>query len=302
MHLYNGSSGARRLRTLRLYRHNPRRLLLVPLDHPLTDGPISGGGAGLNRLVGRLASNGADAVVLHKGSTRHVDPAWFTQLSLVIHLSASTSRAPDPDAKFMVATVEEALRLGADAVSVHVNVGSREEARQIADMAGVAEACDRWNIPLIAMMYPRGPRVEDPRDAAMVSHAVAVAAELGADLVKTYALESDAEMLRLTASCPVPVLVAGGPRLGTEKALVEFVDTALRGGAAGIAMGRNVFESDNPAQTTRTLARLVHGDVPPRAPAEFLAAAGERRMTGRAPYTPTQSPGSTGSQHRSGNI
>lgn len=271
MHVYNGISGARRLRALRLYRRNPRRILLVPLDHPLTDGPISGGGAGLNRLVGQLATDGADAVVLHKGSLRHVDPAWFAQMSLIVHLSASTSHAPDPDAKFMVATVEEALRLGADAVSVHVNVGSREEARQIADMAVVAEACDRWNVPLMAMMYPRGPRVTDPRDPAMVSHAVAVAVGLGADLVKTYALESDAEMLRLTASCPVPILVAGGPRRGTEKELLEFVDTALRGGAAGIAMGRNIFESDSPAEMTRRLARLVHGDVPPRAPVEFTA-------------------------------
>ncbi|MEV0738760.1 hypothetical protein AB0I51_23060 [Streptomyces sp. NPDC050549] len=68
---------------------------------------------------------------------------------------------------------------------------SREEARGIADMAVVAEACDRWNIPLMAMMCPRGPRVTDPRDPELVSVAVTVAAELGADLIKTYALESD---------------------------------------------------------------------------------------------------------------
>lgn len=269
MQIFDGASSARKLRLLRLCRRNPRRMLVVPLDHPLTDGPIAGGGFGLNRLVGQLATNGADAVVLHKGSVRRVDPAWFTQMSLIVHLSASTAHAPDPDAKYLVATVEEALRLGADAVSVHVNVGSREEARQIADMAVVAEACDRWNIPLMAMMYPRGPEVTDPRDPALVSAAVTVAAELGADLIKTYALESDVDMLRLTASCPVPILVAGGPRVGAEKALLEFVDSALRGGAAGIAMGRNIFESDNPAATTRELARLVHGDVPPPAPVEF---------------------------------
>lgn len=269
MQIFDGASSARKLRLLRLYRRNPRRMLVVPLDHPLTDGPIAGGGFGLNRLVGQLATNGADAVVLHKGSVRRVDPAWFTQMSLVVHMSASTAHAPGPDAKCLVATVEEALRLGADAVSVHVNVGSRQEARQIADMAVVAEACDRWNIPLMAMMYPRGPRVTDPRDPELVAAAVTVAAELGADLIKTYALESDVDMLRLTASCPVPILVAGGPRVGDEKALLEFVDSALRCGAAGIAMGRNIFESDNPAAMTRELARLVHGDVPPPAPVEF---------------------------------
>jgi 2-amino-4,5-dihydroxy-6-oxo-7-(phosphonooxy)heptanoate synthase len=244
-------------------------MLVVPLDRPLSDGPFAAGGTGLNRLVGQLATNGADAVVLHKGSVRFVDPAWFTQTSLIIQLSAGTDHAPDPDAKFLVGNVEEALRLGADAVSVHVNIGSREEARQIADMARVAEDCDRWNIPLMAMMYPRGPRIDSPGDPAIVSHAVAVAVELGADLVTTYSIDSEAETLRLTESCPVPLLIAGGPRVDDEKALLEFVDTALGRGAAGIAMGRNVFESANPAETTRKIARLVHGDVLPPAPLEL---------------------------------
>ncbi|KUO09599.1 2-amino-3,7-dideoxy-D-threo-hept-6-ulosonate synthase [Streptomyces sp. DSM 15324] len=267
---FNGTSSGRRTRLLRLCRRNPQRMLVVPLDHPLSDGPFAAGGANLNRLVGQLATNGADAVVLHKGSVRFIDPAWFTQTSLIVHLSASTAHAPDPDAKTVVGRVEEALRWGADAVSVHVNIGSREEARQIADMAKVAEDCDRWNVPLLAMMYPRGPHIADPRDAAVVAHAVAVAVELGADIVKTYCVDSEAEMLRLTASCPVPLLVAGGPRLTDEEALLRFVDTALRRGAAGVAMGRNVFESANPADTTRKLARLVHGDVFPPAPAELL--------------------------------
>lgn len=246
-------------------------MLVVPLDHSLSDGPFAAGGTGLNRLVGQLATNGADAVVLHKGSVRFVDPAWFTQTSLIVHLSASTAHAPDPDAKSLVGNVEEALRLGADAVSVHVNIGSREEVRQIADMARVAEDCDRWNVPLLAMMYPRGPHIADVRSPALVSHAVSVAVELGADLVKTYSVDSEAEMLRLADSCPVPLLVAGGPRVTDDAALLDFVDAALRRGAAGIAMGRNIFESARPGETTRRIARLVHGDVLPPAPAELLA-------------------------------
>jgi 2-amino-4,5-dihydroxy-6-oxo-7-(phosphonooxy)heptanoate synthase len=234
----------------------------------LTDGPFAGGGSALNHLVGQLATNGADAVVLHKGSARFVDPAWFTQTSLIVHLSASTAHAPDPDGKVLVGTVEEALRLGADGVSVHVNIGSREEARQIADMALVAEACDRWNLPLLAMMYPRGPRVADPKDPAMVSHAVAVATEIGVDLIKTYYVGSDAEMLRLTSACPVPILVAGGPQAGDEEAFLGYVDAVLRGGAAGVCAGRNIFGSPNPGAAVRRLASRVHGDVMPAAPAE----------------------------------
>src|SRR5690606_27266372 len=149
-------SFARRVRMNRLYRTAAQRLMIVPMDHSVTDGPIVSND--LNRLVGQLARNGVDAVVLHKGSVRYIDPDNFTRTSLILHLSASTRHAPDPDAKYLVSSVEEALRYGADAVSVHVNLGSAEERRQIADMAAVADACDRWNMPLLAMVYPRGPR------------------------------------------------------------------------------------------------------------------------------------------------
>ncbi|HYQ69116.1 2-amino-3,7-dideoxy-D-threo-hept-6-ulosonate synthase [Actinophytocola sp.] len=268
---FYGVSNARRLRLNRLFRNNPQRTMIVPLDHSLTVGPIPGGGKGLNTLVGQLAVNGADAVVLHKGNIRFVDPAWFKQLSLIVHLSASTVHAPDPDGKVLVGTVEEALRLGADAVSVHVNVGSREEARQIGDLAVVAESCDRWNIPILAMMYPRGPEIATPTDPGMVAHAVTLAVELGADLVKTYYVGSATEMREITAAAPVPVLAAGGPRAGDREGLMEFVDEVLLGGAAGLAVGRNIFEDANPGELTRLLAERVHGDLVPPAPAEFAS-------------------------------
>lgn len=266
---FYGVSNPRRLRLGRLFRNNPQRTMIVPLDHSLTVGPIPGGGKGLNTLVGQLAVNGADAVVLHKGNIRFVDPMWFKQLSLIVHLSASTVHAPDPDRKVLVGTVEEALKLGADAVSVHVNVGSREEARQIADLAIVAEACDRWNVPILAMMYPRGPKVAEPTDPELVAHAVTLATELGVDLVKTYYVGSVAKMLEITASSPVPILAAGGPRAGDHEALMNFVDEVLLGGAAGLAVGRNIFEDMDPGSLTRRLAERVHGDLVPSVPAEF---------------------------------
>ncbi|MEZ0161222.1 2-amino-3,7-dideoxy-D-threo-hept-6-ulosonate synthase, partial [Streptomyces griseorubens] len=200
----------------------------------------------------------ADAVVVHKGSVRHLSPERFAEMSLIIHLNASTSQAHDPDAKYVVTEVEEALRLGADAVSVHVNVGSDDERQQIGDLGRIADACDRWNLPLLAMVYPRGPRVADPRDPRLVAHAVTVAAELGADLVKTVFLGSVAEMLDLTAACPVPVLVAGGPAMPTEEDVLAYVRDALAGGAGGVAMGRNIFQAADPRRLASEVARLIH--------------------------------------------
>jgi 2-amino-4,5-dihydroxy-6-oxo-7-(phosphonooxy)heptanoate synthase len=248
---------ARRLRLRRLHRHGDRGLLVVPLDHAVTDGPILPDG-GLDRLVGQVCAAGADAVVLHKGSLRYVDPGRFDATALVVHLSASTAHAPDPDAKYLVTGVEEALRLGADGVSVHVNLGSRSEQRQIADLATVADACDRWNLPLLAMVYPRGPQVADPRDPELVAHAVTIAAELGADLVKTVFPGSPEAMSRVVRGCPIPVLVAGGPAGGGTDALLDRVRAAMRGGAAGAAVGRHIFQAADPGAVTRKVAEMIH--------------------------------------------
>ncbi|HEY3734402.1 MAG TPA: 2-amino-3,7-dideoxy-D-threo-hept-6-ulosonate synthase [Streptosporangiaceae bacterium] len=266
------NSFARGLRLRRLYRHGDERLLVVPLDHSVTDGPLFTGRShdrSLDGLVGQIAENGVDAIVLHKGSLRHVSDRGFTETALIVHLSASTMHAPDPDAKYLVASVEESLRLGADAVSVHVNVGSADERQQVSDLATVADACDRWNVPLLAMMYPRGPRVDNPRDPDLVAHAITIAADLGADIVKSLYVGSPAAMADVVRSVCVPVIVAGGPRQDGP-AVLAYVEDALRGGAAGVAMGRNVFQAPDPGAMVRRLCEAIHPGfdaVPDQAPA-----------------------------------
>ncbi|MYV53649.1 2-amino-3,7-dideoxy-D-threo-hept-6-ulosonate synthase [Streptomyces sp. SID3212] len=254
----NRSFGAL-LRTRKLFRHSPSRLLVVPLDHSVADGPIASA-AGLGRLVGELADNDVDAVVLHKGTLRHLDPEPFTRTSLIVHLSASTMHAPDPDAKYLVTDVENALRLGADAVSVHVNVGSASEARQLGDLAVVADACDRWNVPLLAMMYPRGPGIADSRDAALVLHVATLAADLGADLVKVPCPRSTADLADVVGGCPVPLIVAGGENTASDEELLDRVADMLDAGVTGLAMGRNIFQAPEPGKRARDVASLVHAE------------------------------------------
>ncbi|MFD0775162.1 2-amino-3,7-dideoxy-D-threo-hept-6-ulosonate synthase [Streptomonospora algeriensis] len=249
---------ARSLRLHRLHHHSPSGLMVTPLDHGISDGPVVPAGLSFDQLAGQLAAAGVDAAVVHKGRVRHIRPERFARMSLIIHLNASSRQAPDPDAKYLVTAVEDAVRLGADAVSIHVNLGSQDERQQIADLGRVADACERWNLPLMAMMYPRGPHIGDPRDPALVEHAVAIAVELGADLVKTVFPDSVPDMLRLTASCPVPLLAAGGPARADRSEVVEFVDTVLSGGAVGVAMGRNIVQSASPEQLAGTVAGLVH--------------------------------------------
>jgi 2-amino-4,5-dihydroxy-6-oxo-7-(phosphooxy)heptanoate synthase len=259
--MYGNESFGRRLRLGHLRRRGGSGLLMVPLDHAMGAGPLRADGD-LDTLVGLLADHGADAVVLHKGAARRVRPARFAGLSLVVQLNASTSMAADPDAKYPVATVEEALRLGAHAVSVHVNAASLTEGSQIAYLAAVAEGCDRWGVPLLAMMYVRGPAVRDGRRPELVAHAVAVAAEIGADLVKTALPDDPAAMARIIAGAAVPVLAAGGAPVPGPEAVLGRMAAAMRAGAAGVAVGRLVFTADDPAAMVRRLAAVVHDRTP----------------------------------------
>ncbi|KPK78040.1 MAG: hypothetical protein AMJ89_01340, partial [candidate division Zixibacteria bacterium SM23_73] len=125
---------------------------------------------------------GVDAVVINRGVAKSVDVG---NAGLIVHLSGITMHCPDPDNKVQICSVDDAVRIGADAVSVHVNVGAPQEAQMLGTLGCVACECDSLGIPLLAMMYPRGPKIRDPHAVEVVAHAARLGAELGADIVKT---------------------------------------------------------------------------------------------------------------------
>jgi 2-amino-4,5-dihydroxy-6-oxo-7-(phosphooxy)heptanoate synthase len=243
------------LRLTRLSRYSDDNFLFVPLDHSVSDGPIIGANR-FNRLVDDIAGGGADAVVVHKGRARMIDPLLLANCALVIHLSASTTHARDTNAKVLVGSVEEALLRGADAVSVHVNIGSDTEAAQLADLGVVAADCERWGVPLLAMVYPRGPRLLDPGNPALLAHVINIAADLGADIVKTVIASPVERMADVIGMSPIPVIVAGGER--NQESLTEFTSAAMASGCRGVAIGRRVFASPDPRATVRALTSIVH--------------------------------------------
>src|SRR5262249_57073335 len=126
------------------------------------------------------------------------------------------------------------------------------------DGGGVGGAWDGWRLPRLAMMYPRGPKGADPSDGRLVAHAATIAADLGADLVKTVFPGSPEAMSRVARACPVPVLIAGGAADGGTGALLDRVRAAMRGGAAGAAIGRHIFQAADSGAVTRKVAELIH--------------------------------------------
>jgi 2-amino-4,5-dihydroxy-6-oxo-7-(phosphonooxy)heptanoate synthase len=243
-------------RSRRLSLAGDDKYLLVPLDHTVSDGPIVPPGQWDN-LLRALVAGGADGIIVHKGRAQAFAPDILGNCALVVHLSAGTACSADANAKVLVGDVEEALRLGADAVSVHVNLGSDTEGQQLADLGAVARSCDAWGMPLIAMVYPRGPRIENPHDPALLSHLVNVAADLGADMVKTCVALPLERMAEVVANSPIPILASGGPPDGSD--LIEYGSAVMASGCRGLAIGRRIFSAPSPASLVSRLSAVVHG-------------------------------------------
>ncbi|HHQ45266.1 MAG TPA: fructose-bisphosphate aldolase [Candidatus Altiarchaeales archaeon] len=231
--------------------------VIVPMDHGVTDGPIKG----LEKLaesVNKVAEGGANAVVMHKGMVQYGHRGYGTDIGLIVHLSGSTSLSPTPNSKVLIGTVAEAVRIGADAVSIHVNVGSEQDSQMLADLGMVVEECNYYGIPLLAMMYPRGKEIKKPTDAKYVKHVARLGAELGADIIKTLYTGDKESFSEVIEGCPAPVVIAGGPKIETYDELLQMVEDAMECGARGISIGRNVFQADDIAKTTKDLCRIVH--------------------------------------------
>ena len=245
------------VRMERIFNRDTGKTVIIPMDHGVTVGPIKGIKS-VKKAAGAVASGGADAAVVHKGAASFGHRGYGRDLGLILHLSASTNLGPDPNNKVLVATVEEALKLGADCVSIQVNVGANDEGHMLATLGEISRKCQEWGMPLLAMMYPRGEKIEDEYDLEYVAHAARVGAELGADIIKT-SYTGDVDGFReVVDSCPVPVVIAGGPQTDSEKEFLEMVSGAIEAGARGVAIGRNVFQSDDPILITRRICSIVH--------------------------------------------
>ncbi|MFH1125062.1 MAG: 2-amino-3,7-dideoxy-D-threo-hept-6-ulosonate synthase [Pseudomonadota bacterium] len=240
---------------------NPRteRTVIVPMDHGVSAGPIPGL-TNMMDAMNHVAEGGANAVVVHKGIVARRRGKYSADMGLIVHLSGSTSFSLDPNAKTLVCTVEEAIKLGADAVSVQVNIGNANENKMLEDLGHVAQAASQWGMPLLAMIYPRGKRIKSEYDPGAVKHAARLGAELGADMVKVSYTGDSNSFREVVEGCQIPVIIAGGPRMDSNRAILEMVKGAMEAGAAGTSIGRNVFQHQNPSKIVRALSMIVHED------------------------------------------
>ncbi len=242
----------RDIRLNRLLKGN--KMLCIPMDHGISNGPIYGL-ENIHDLIYRCENSGLTCVLVNKGIIKTLPRP--TKVGLIVHLSGSTSIGPDPNRKVLMGSLEEALRLGADAVSIHINIGSKEEPEMLQKLGIISDKCDEWSVPLVAMMYPRGENVKNPYDPDIVAHVARIGAEAGADIVKTvYTGDSDS-FKRVIKTCPVPVVIAGGPKANTDQEIIEMCVGAMKAGARGVTFGRNIFQYHNPPAIIKALHKVI---------------------------------------------
>jgi class I fructose-bisphosphate aldolase len=257
------------IRMERIMNRNNGRTIVVPLDHGATVGPIYGI-VDLRGTVDQVAEGGANAVLMHKGIPRCSHRAGGKDIGLIIHLSASTSLSPHPNAKTMVGSVTDAIKLGADAVSIHVNLGDETEPQMLSDLGALCSEANEWGMPVLAMMYARGPKIKDEYAPQVVAHCARVGVELGADIVKVNYTGDPESFARVVEGCCVPVVIAGGPKLDSDRDLVQMVHDSIQAGGSGLSVGRNIFQHANPAMIVAALNKVVHEDWTVDAAMELL--------------------------------
>ena len=249
----------------RFFAPHSNRALVLALDHGVSSGMIKGI-EDLPALLERIADKRIQGVVLNKGLARAYGETAPHSMNLLIQLSAGTRHGLPTYNKSIVCSVAEALRLGADAVSVHVNIGNDLEDRMLTDFGMVTDEAHQAGMPVLAVIYARGGQIVNELDPSLIAHCIRLGGELGADLVSV-PYSGDADSFRqAVAACPAPVLAAGGPSQPDAESFLKMIQTSLDCGAAGVLAGRNVFQHPEPETVLLRLAQMVHGQEPPPDP------------------------------------
>lgn len=251
----------RDIRLGRIFRDG--KMVCIPMDHGITNGPI----AGLEDIHGVIydyQDAGLTCVLINKGIIKSMPKP--PRIGLIAHLSASTVLGPSPNRKMLIGSVEEAIRLGADAVSIHINIGSKEEPEMLQKLGIISDQCDEWSVPLVAMMYPRGESIKDPHEPGIVAHAARIGAEGGADIIKTVYTGDIDSFKHVVKCCPVPIVIAGGPKITNDSDIMQLCYDAMKAGAKGITFGRNIFQHKDPFMIVKLLSEIIfYGKSPEEA-------------------------------------
>jgi fructose-bisphosphate aldolase/2-amino-3,7-dideoxy-D-threo-hept-6-ulosonate synthase len=235
--------------------------LLLAFDHAVEHGPQEYPNVGLHpwRIARMGINGGANGIIVHAGAARIIKPFLPKDFALVIKITGRTSLSPDKnEIQEIVTSVDEAVKLGADAVAYTLYVGADMEYEMIKNLAEVKKRCLELEMPLTGFLYPRGRKLKSKYDAKAVRYAARVGAEFGFDIIKTYYTGKKESFADVVKDCFVPVLVAGGPETKTKEEFLQEVRNVMDVGATGLAVGRNIWMREGGEDLLKEVKRIVH--------------------------------------------
>jgi DhnA family fructose-bisphosphate aldolase class Ia len=245
-----------RLRRLkRLFRHEDGRAILLPIDHGFWYGPMRGI-EDPARVTSRVVA-GSDGLLVAPGFARAIGQLLPSDRALALRVGATTALSPVQDYEALFAGVKTALRLDADALVHTLYLGRSYDQRAIRDLGRLIESADAYEIPVIAEFLPAG----DEWTSQEVAHWARLGFELGASAIKTIYTGDPDSFRQVVETCPVPILIAGGPSQGEPADLLTMVAGATDAGGAGLAIGRRIWQSRDPAHLLTLLNALIHGTM-----------------------------------------
>lgn len=257
----------KKLRMRRIFRQG--RAVIVPLDHPLFFGPIQGLENPVE-LVRKVAEGGADGVLITPGTLELVADV-IGDLAVVLRIDGTHTRLGHHLERIdLISSVRDAARMGVEAVVLNIFVGADNEDMLLNKLGRVAEDCREHGIVLVGEMIPEpvlkshygtgAKEMTDEERAEFVALASRCGAEIGADIIKTAWTGSGESFQKVTGTATRPVLVAGGPKSGDDASLLSMIQDALNAGAAGVCVGRNVWQREDMSKMLAKVCDLVHGE------------------------------------------
>lgn len=241
-------------RLSRIFRPDTGRTVMFAIDHGYFQGPTTGLERPDVNIVPLMPH--ADAIMLTRGILRTTVPPSLTK-AVVMRCSGGPSILKELSDEELAVDIEDAIRMNVSAITLQVFIGGEFETRSIHNMTKLIDMGLRYGIPTMAVTAVGKDMV---RDAKYFRLACRISAELGAQIVKTYYVPEDFETV--VASCPVPIVMAGGKKISELDALTMSY-RAIQEGAVGVDMGRNIFQSDAPLAMMKTVNRVVHENMPP---------------------------------------
>ncbi len=245
------------VRLNRLFNRKSGNILVIALDHAIGWGVIPGIDH-IHKTMKKIVEAQPDAITMLKGTAKQVFPPYAGTIPFI--LKATTFSPYQPAYDTAVATVDEAVRLGADAVAIGATVCGDHQQQLLTQLGEFSRQAELAGLPSVTHIYPKGNLIskEDWCKEEYVKYAARAGAELGIDIIKTFYTGDKESYARVVKATPAKIVISGGPKLPSLKDVYQMVYDGIQAGAKGVTFGRNVWQANEPGKVIAALKHIIH--------------------------------------------